>query len=334
MDEILINNPSFGSPNQLCNSIPSSLEEITVVIPAHNAEQTIAAQLRALSSQVNAPRFSIVVVNNDSTDATVQVVESVDMGEVPLRVVNEPRLGINLARNTGIESCPEGIVLLCDADDVVSESWVAALSEVITEGKWAAGPTLWIKAALDEALVREDAHLVSYPHWLGKYPDRTIGCNCGFSTSMWRQLGGFDNRLSGQGDETEFFNRARLSGMISTVVEEAAVLYRVRPPASVRSEIRLGFHAGFHHHLVSFCEGGIWVRAEANPRGATILFLRALMSLLKYAWSSQGRRHWIKSMSYRTARLLSPALLTPVVSRILMRKSLVLGPQILRWTIQ
>ncbi|MBE8526264.1 glycosyltransferase, partial [Amycolatopsis sp. H6(2020)] len=44
--------------------------DITVVIPAFNAADSIGGQLEALSQQVDSPAFDIIVADNLSTDGT------------------------------------------------------------------------------------------------------------------------------------------------------------------------------------------------------------------------------------------------------------------------
>lgn len=310
--------------------IPASHPEITVVIPAYNAEVTIASQLDALCSQLDAPPFSIIVVNNGSTDSTVNIVESFRGNEIPIRVVNQPKRGVNLARNTGIDNASRGVILLCDADDVVCRTWVKSLSSVVSEEVWGNGPCHWIVADTTERLDRKNVSRSSYAVRTEREPDPTMGCNCGFHKVMWDRLGGFDSRLSGLGDETEFFTRARRLGFSSMITNEAEVLYRKRPLPSVVHSIDIAFRRGIHDHFVSLCEGGQWIQEQSVVFGL-VLVIRSVLAGIKHGWNSSGRRHWIESISYRLGRVASPILLKWPFFSVVSRSNGQVGLLVRRW---
>lgn len=306
-------------------------EIITVVIPAFNAANTLAAQLEALSSQADAPEFSIIVVNNGSTDATEHIALSFDARAIPLTIVEEPRRGINLARNAGVQHASDGVILMCDADDVVSPRWVRTLADAVTYEHWATGPTYLIRAQPAEKLDQRNAFTFYIPDtWRDDYV-QTSGCNCAFRKSLWETVGGFDNRLSGEGDELEFFNRAFQRGYKPRVVPEAFVLYRVRPQSSLMSEMRTQFNRGFSHFLTSRCPGGGLYQRESRSWVALLQCGRAVMSGLKHGWSASGRRAWLSSVAYWTARVISPIMMSQLAAGVIARRPSRIGEQVSRW---
>jgi glycosyltransferase involved in cell wall biosynthesis len=94
----------------------------SVIVPVYNGAETIAGTLTSLRAQVGAPATEIIVVDNGSTDATVDVVR-----RFPVRLLHEGRRGPAAARNRGLEDARGTIVLHCDADCVVTRRWVADL---------------------------------------------------------------------------------------------------------------------------------------------------------------------------------------------------------------
>ena len=63
--------------------------KISLVIPCYNEESSIGPCLEAVKAQTR--QFDeILVVDNNSTDSTVEVVESY-LGELPIRVLTEER---------------------------------------------------------------------------------------------------------------------------------------------------------------------------------------------------------------------------------------------------
>jgi len=213
--------------------VPQSISTVSVVIPALNAAGTLAEQLAALREQVGAPAFTTIVVDNGSTDSTLAIVHSFADAGMDIRVVNEPVRGINRARNAGVAATPDGsVVLICDADDVVSTAWVAELSATVSTKTWGAGPLEF--ARLNSPRTRSlwgGADVMDLP---GPTPFRDTGhgSNCGFTKSMWSELGGFALDVVGHGDETEFFHRAWGAGFRLQWAPEAIVHHRQRDSAT------------------------------------------------------------------------------------------------------
>jgi dolichyl-phosphate beta-glucosyltransferase len=89
---------------------------MSVIVPAYNEEQAIAGTLEALRERLDESGrpYEILVVDNASTDATVQRVES--FGE-PVRVLrNEVNRGKGYSVRRGMLEASGQVRLLCDAD--------------------------------------------------------------------------------------------------------------------------------------------------------------------------------------------------------------------------
>ena len=98
---------------------------VTFVIPTYNGAKRVDAPLRALlDQQAGSERFEVVVVDNNSTDGTAQVVEACSAVAglrrrgVEVRIVSEPRQGLLFARLCGILSARRDIVCFLDDDNV------------------------------------------------------------------------------------------------------------------------------------------------------------------------------------------------------------------------
>jgi glycosyltransferase involved in cell wall biosynthesis len=89
------------------------MHELSVVIPTFNAEQTIEKLLIHLSRQ-SFPRgkYEIIVVDDGSTDSTVQIVEKFD----EIRLVSQINSGPGVARMNGIAHATGEIILFLDSD--------------------------------------------------------------------------------------------------------------------------------------------------------------------------------------------------------------------------
>jgi glycosyltransferase involved in cell wall biosynthesis len=102
--------------------------DVTVVVPAFNAERTVARVVEALRSQEPAPA-EIVVVDDGSSDRTGAVAEAAGA-----RVVrNEPARSAGGARNTGWDEATRPVVVFLDSDAIPAPGWCAGLARALEE---------------------------------------------------------------------------------------------------------------------------------------------------------------------------------------------------------
>lgn len=111
------------SVRRLCAVVEPFMHKrfISIIVPAHNEEQEIAATLRALLAQrYPADRMEIIVVENGSSDATAQVVlalanETASAGRIRLL---HSECGVSRAKNTGLRAVAAHSqwIVFCDAD--------------------------------------------------------------------------------------------------------------------------------------------------------------------------------------------------------------------------
>ncbi|MGW4640728.1 glycosyltransferase [Sphaerisporangium sp. NPDC004334] len=111
--------------------------DLWVVIPAYNEATGIEATLRALEAQDD-PAFTVLVVDNMSTDGTAEVVKSyAATSSMAIRVVQESRKGTGAASDTGVRhAIAQGATHLArtDADCVPRRDWVRAIRRAFGEG--------------------------------------------------------------------------------------------------------------------------------------------------------------------------------------------------------
>ena len=91
------------------------MPKISVIIPAYNAEKTIAETIKSTQNQTFKD-FDLLVINDGSTDKTVDVVESIK--DSRLRLFSFPNSGVSVARNRGIDLATGEYIAFLDADDL------------------------------------------------------------------------------------------------------------------------------------------------------------------------------------------------------------------------
>lgn len=119
--------------------------EITIIIPAYNAESTLNRCLRSIDRQT-VDDLEIIVVDDGSHDDTLRCAKSF-VGECskPLRVFHKENGGPSSARNMGLDNARGAYVAFVDADDEVDHTAYEKMlfsahkynSEIVTCGRTA-----------------------------------------------------------------------------------------------------------------------------------------------------------------------------------------------------
>ena len=100
-------------------------DPVSVVIPAYNEKECIAATVRAVAASDHP--VEIVVVDDGSTDGTADIVEGLD---VPgLRLVRQTNAGKPAALNAGVRAASHDVVVMLDGDTVFESDTVRLLAQ-------------------------------------------------------------------------------------------------------------------------------------------------------------------------------------------------------------
>ena len=94
---------------------PPDRPTVSALLLSYNGGERTINTLRALTEQTY-PLEAILVVDNGSTDGTVERIRA-EFGHVPgLRVIQQENLGLPAARNAGIRAAASDLVFMVDAD--------------------------------------------------------------------------------------------------------------------------------------------------------------------------------------------------------------------------
>jgi glycosyltransferase involved in cell wall biosynthesis len=104
---------------------------VSVVVPAHNAESTIAGTLAALAAQDIGEPYEVVVVDDASTDGTAAAASAAE-GSVTL--IPGPGEGAAAARNAGARHARAPVLAFTDSDCYPTPGWLREGLERIRAG--------------------------------------------------------------------------------------------------------------------------------------------------------------------------------------------------------
>ena len=206
--------------------------EITVILCTFNRCQKLVEALESIAASIlpNAVEWEVLVVDNNSSDQTREVVEEFCQrypGRFRYRL--EPQQGLSNARNSGVLEARGDILAFVDDDVTVEASWLQNLTAILHDNRWAgAGGRIRIEQQF------------STPRWLrldgpfsmggplaasfdlgdtpGELDQPPYGTNMAFRKNMFEKYGGFRTDLGRCGksligkEDTEFGERLMAAG--------------------------------------------------------------------------------------------------------------------------
>lgn len=189
----------------------------SVIVCAYNEELLLPGCLQSLLQQSFRPH-EIIVVNNASTDGTSRV------GAMPgVRVIDEPRKGLVIARETGRLASTGEVLVYVDADCRAPRDWLARVAREFADPNPPAAVTGpyrfydWDFAG--RALVRlYDYSLAPLTHLLAQdvfgVGAVLYGGNFAVTRAALDAIGGFDTRIEFHGEDTNLARRVSKAGRV------------------------------------------------------------------------------------------------------------------------
>ncbi|MBB1517124.1 glycosyltransferase family 2 protein [Tessaracoccus sp. MC1679] len=207
--------------------------EVSVIICVRNGATTLRRQLDALSAQVGAPAFEVIISNNGSTDGTQGIAEewaSNALGAVAAAQIIDSgqQPGIPFARNAGARAARGRLLAYCDADDAVKPGWVAAHAAMIQSGLGGGRVEAYRPDGTAEIGAFSDSLMAT------TYLPHVPGCNFSITRDAFFDVGGFDESLPPYGcDDLEFSWRVQERGYPISYVADAVVRFSITPRTRV-----------------------------------------------------------------------------------------------------
>jgi len=118
----------------------SATPRLSVVIPVHDAVETLGQQLEAVVAATGEDD-EIIVVDNLSTDGSRELALDWQRAQPRIRVIDAPARALEShARNVGVAAARSELLAFCDADDVVAPTWAEAMAAGLAMHEYVTGP--------------------------------------------------------------------------------------------------------------------------------------------------------------------------------------------------
>ncbi|WCB96940.1 GtrB-like O-antigen conversion [Baekduia alba] len=215
--------------------------DVSVVIPAFNAAETLAETIASLQAQTfTAGAWEAVVVDDGSTDDTARVAQALAAADPRVRWIPKENAGVSATRNRGLREARNPWLLFLDADDLLVPEALA-----------------WF---MDE--VRRDPSLdLVYGGWCRLLPDgrlfdevrdvpaddlfRSFSGTCAFAIhacvtrrDLVLAAGGFDESLR-TCEDWDLWQRLARGGLRAVEVPRRIAIYRLRRQSASNDGVQM-----------------------------------------------------------------------------------------------
>lgn len=227
--------------------IPARACDVSVIVSTYNRADRLGLALDALLAQKTGISYEIIVVDNNSSDRTAELVAEFDRkSSGRLRYAFEPRQGLSHARNTGIALAQASLIAFSDDDVRVAPDWVRRVKSAFDArpdvdyigGRvlphWLQAPPSWLTRAHWSPLALQDygdEPLVSGP----QRAVCLVGANLAFRRRVFDIVGDFSASLGrikdgiGSTEDHDMQLRVWRAGMIGLYVPDLLVYADVTP---------------------------------------------------------------------------------------------------------
>lgn len=189
---------------------------ISVVIPAYNEEDAIGVCLSSLVKQKYDKPFEVVLVDNNSTDRTIEVAKKFSK-KLTLKIIEEKRQGRGSAKWRGAKEASGDIFAYLDADTRALADWLSTIDNAFLDPRIAAISGSWRVYDLPKGFTRWFLHtfqeVAMLPITLILMHPNLNGMNMAFRKSIYKKSGGFDRSLNVHDD----FDLARRIGRVGRI---------------------------------------------------------------------------------------------------------------------
>lgn len=193
--------------------------KLSVVIPAYNEENYIGPCLKAVTKEAtrSGHDVEIIVVNNASTDRTVEIA-----ARFPgVKVVTEPCKGLSRARNTGCRESHGELIMNVDADCLMPRGYISRMLPHFENPRLAllSGPFFFYDMPQAAQIGSMFFYLFQFfPNVIGQRILRlgaiAQGGNFVVRRRMLEKVGGFNTSITFYGEDTDIAIRLSRVGLV------------------------------------------------------------------------------------------------------------------------
>jgi GT2 family glycosyltransferase len=198
--------------------------KVSVIVPTYNRSDALAETLKNLSCQQFDQRWEAIVVNNNCTDDTDEVVRLQQQNfPVTLQLIHEKTPGAAAARNAGVNAATGDYLVFIDNDILTEPDFLQRHYDALEQN-----PNSWIVGQFVNLPEQEKSVFGKYRKSLFpvvpltekiRETDAVTGANLSLPRRDFVRLGGFDENFHvASGEDQEFAMRGRRELGVKTLL--------------------------------------------------------------------------------------------------------------------
>jgi len=253
-----------------------TLEKVSVIVPAYNAEKTIELCINSLLNQ-NYPKnkYEIIIIDDGSKDKTKNIIKNFKK----IRLIERSHKGPSVARNSGAKRSKNEYILFIDSDCIAPKNWIKNIIKPFEDKDVIAVSGTYKTKNKDKLIARFVGYEIEERHKkLNREIDFVSTFSAAYRRKIYLKVGGLDEKFTrASADDTSLsFKLDRLGKKM--IFEPKAYVYHHHPD-NLKIYLRKKFWMGYWRVFLYKDFKEKFMRHSYTPRS---VYLRIALSGLVF----------------------------------------------------
>lgn len=280
---------------------------LSVIVRTFNRAQKLLRVLKCIAHQdFPAERFEVIIVDDGSTDGTVDLVRDATMHIKHMKYLKQSHAGPAKAGNVGTNAAAGELVVFLDDDCQPPSDWLARICNYFDQHPEIDGIGSWIDTKINGSLLSRYHKYIGFLQGPQYYENQLIGlatASAAFRRSALVQTRGFCEQFVWPGGEdTDLIYRLKQEGYKIKFVPDIKCLHE--PPETIRGFLRKRYFYGYgasYFCLLRKVPGQSCGIPESGVLHLLLSELKAVCGGIVLAFGKTHNRSFCPSLSQRIA---------------------------------